>query len=407
MPTRINSSKERLKTVLIDIHLLQNHAPSNLNRDDNGSPKDAVFGGYTRARISSQCLKRSIRRSDVFKEAFAADGLLSNRTRLFPVLLRERLGRLGVPPETVDAISRRAPEFGRESAKGRASDNGEGDAQTDAGAEAVAGGDGQTAQLIFLSDTELDTMAEKLVRLHEEKGPKGFTKMKIDELTRALGSSVPRSVDIAMFGRMTTSAAFEDVQAAVQVAHAISTHRNEEEFDYYTAVDDISGESGAGFIGDTAFNSATYYKYLSVHWEALLDHLGDAEVARRAVQALIEAAALAQPTGKQNSFAAHNLPDLLLVEVRERNLPVSYANAFLKPVRAGQGQSLMEASMDALATYIASVSGVWGIEANRAHISTNRQELPGSRQLDSLRALLEWLPLGSGQLVAADSGATA
>ena len=119
-----------------------------------------------------------------------------------------------------------------------------------------------------------------------------------------------------MFGRMTTSEAFEDVQAAVQVAHALSTNALAQEFDYYTAVDDLSGESGAGMIGDVEFNSSTYYKYLNVHWEQLVKNLGgDAAVARQAVLALLEAAATAQPTGKQNSFAAHSLPDLVLVEV--------------------------------------------------------------------------------------------
>src|SRR5215213_9028321 len=133
-------------------------------------------------------------------------------------------------------------------------------------------------------------MAGELLRFYREKGERNFARAKVDEITRALGTSVPRSVDIAMFGRMTTSAAFEDVQAAVQVAHALSTHRIEQEFDYYTAVDDISGQSGAGFIGDTAFNSATYYKYFSVHWEGLVENLaGDAAVARQAVRALIEA----------------------------------------------------------------------------------------------------------------------
>jgi CRISPR system Cascade subunit CasC len=80
--------------MLIDIHLLQNHAPSNLNRDDTGSPKDAFFGERLRARISSQCLKRSIRRSEVFEAAFRGDRLLAERTQLLPRLLREELGRL-------------------------------------------------------------------------------------------------------------------------------------------------------------------------------------------------------------------------------------------------------------------------------------------------------------------------
>lgn len=381
--------------MLIDVHLLQNHAPSNLNRDDTGSPKDAVFGGFTRARISSQCLKRSIRRSALFREAFGAAGLLSDRTQRLPALLREELERQGTEPAAVNAIVKRAPEFGCESAKGQ--EIGDGDAQDETvsgGVERSTAGDGQTKQLIFLAQGEVSRMADALLRLYREKGEKNFGKAKVDEITRALGTSVPRSVDIAMFGRMTTSAAFEDVQAAVQVAHALSTHRIEQEFDYYTAVDDISGQSGAGFIGDTAFNSATYYKYFSIHWEGLVKNLGgEAVVAGQAVRALIEAAATAQPSGKQNSFAAHNLPDVVLVEVRERNLPVSYANAFLKPVRASGNQSLMEASAQALGEYMGRAIRGYGLTAQRAQFALGDYDLPESLRADSLAELLAWVPL--------------
>ena len=204
-----------------------------------------------------------------------------------------------------------------------------------------------------------------------------------------------------MFGRMTTSAAFSDVQAAVQVAHALSTHRLEQEFDYYTAVDDISGETGAGFIGDTAFNSATYYKYFSVHWEGLVQNLGDTAIAGRGVAALIRAAALAQPSGKQNSFAAHNLPDLVLVEVRERNVPISYANAFLKPVRATREQSLMDRSVAELGNYLERVAAAYGLPSQRAYFTTTEVTVPAATRVSGLSQLIEWLPITSTDLPAA------
>lgn len=369
--------------MLVDIHLLQNHAPSNLNRDDTGAPKDAIFGNAVRARISSQAIKRSVRRSDVFADAFAGTGLLAQRTQRLPGLLRPRLADLGLDADAVDLIVQRSQEIGRESGRDVEKATGEGDPQT--------------KQLIFLAEHEIDDLARKFAALYEELGRKDFEKLKTDEMTRRLGASVPRSVDIAMFGRMTTSAAFEDVQAAVQVAHAISTHRVETEFDYYTAVDDISGEAGAGFIGDTAFNSATYYKYLSVHWEGLVANLGgDTDVASAAVGALIRAVATVNPTGKQNSFAAHNLPDLVLVEVRERNVPVSYANAFLEPVRSRDGKSLMDASVKRLADYMGRVADVYEITGERAWIGTGDWELPGAIHLPRLGALIEWLPLEGG-----------
>ncbi len=379
--------------MLIQIHILQNYAPANLNRDDTGAPKDATFGGYRRGRISSQCLKRSIRRSAIFAEAFAAQELLGVRTKSLPVRLKDELEALGAAKAEVDAILPRLAEIGRESAKGKGEEE-EAKSVTEESGEAAAG---QTKQLIFLGLDELRPMAEKLLAIYRKMGDK-WKKAKIADITKELGSSVPRSVDIAMFGRMTTSEAFEDVQAAVQVAHAISTHTLTEEFDYYTAVDDLSGQTGAGMIGDIEFNSSTYYKYFNVHWDGLVKNLGgDREVARRAVLALIEAAAMAQPSGKQNSFAAFNLPDLILVEVSERNLPVSYANAFLKPVWPNRDATLMEASIDGLSDMVQTMSAVYGLEARRVFLTTTDRKLSAAQQCPSLAKLKEWV---AGQLPA-------
>jgi CRISPR system Cascade subunit CasC len=237
-------------------------------------------------------------------------------------------------------------------------------------------------------------MAEKLLALYEEQGAKKWGKMKIKDITKTLGASLPRSVDVAMFGRMTTSYAFENVQAAVQVAHALSVNALEQEFDYFTAVDDISGESGAGMIGDVEYNSSTYYKYLNIHWEGLCKNLGnDTKVARRAVLALLEAAATAQPSGKQNTFAAHNLPDLVLVEVRKKNLPVSYANAFLEPAHQTRKHTLMDDAVAKLGDYIARIGKTYNLEAMDERTLTAVQDytLPGAEVVPSLSALQEWL----------------
>jgi CRISPR system Cascade subunit CasC len=375
--------------MLIQIHLLQNYAPANLNRDDTGSPKDAMFGGARRGRISSQCLKRSIRKSATFTDAFKQEGLLGVRTKQLPTLIEEELKAMAVEPETVQAIMARVPEIGRESSKGKTEDE---DTSETALAEGEVPTEAETKQLIFLDPDELRPLAEKLLTLYQEHGAKKWAKMKIADITKALGKSLPHSVDIAMFGRMTTSEAFEDVQAAVQVAHALSTNVLTQEFDYYTAVDDLSGESGAGMIGDVEFNSSTYYKYLNVHWEGLVENLGgDTAVARRAVLALVEAAATAQPSGKQNTFAAHSLPDLVLVEVRKKNLPVSYANAFLKPARASGDKSLVDDSVEKLANYMARVSKTFDLNGERAFTAVQDYTLPDAVALPSLPDLQKWL----------------
>lgn len=375
--------------MLIQMHLLQSYAPANLNRDDTGSPKDAVFGGVRRGRISSQCLKRSMRRSAVFEEEFRKDGLLGIRTKLLPDLIARELEGMGVDEQARRAIVARLAEVGRESTKSKTEEesllaNGRGEAETEPESE--------TKQLIFLGQDELRPLAERLLAAYRQHGPGQWAKAKIFDITKALGSSLPRSVDIAMFGRMTTSSAFEDVQAAVQVAHALSTHALVQEFDYYTAVDDISGESGAGMIGDVEFNSCVYYKYLNVHWEGLVRNLGgDTSVASRAVAALLEAAATAQPTGKQNSFASHCLPDFVLVEVSERNLPVSYANAFLKPARATGDESLMDASRRQLGDYLQRLSRRYGLQGKRAFLSTEDCQIEGAEGKDGLVELQNWL----------------
>ncbi len=375
--------------MLIQIHMLQNYAPSNLNRDDTGAPKDAVFGGVKRGRISSQCLKRSIRRSSVFEEAFRGDDLLATRTKTLPKLIGDELQGLGATPEEVEAIVARVPEIGRESTKpNEASDD---KPQSEDGAEAA---EVVTKQLIFVAPNEKRPLAESLLAQYRQ-APAKWRTTKIDDITKGLTKVAPRSVDVAMFGRMTTSAAFEDVQAAVQVAHALSTNALTQEFDYYTAVDDLSGESGAGMIGDIEYNSCTYYKYINAHWEGLAHNLGgDTQVARRAVLALLQAAALAQPTGKQNTFAAQNLPDFVLVEVRDRNLPVSYANAFLKPARQGPNgdPTLMERSIAALEGYADLLRTRYSLESDRrAALCIPPVSLDGLPMQPSLAALGDWL----------------
>lgn len=372
--------------MLIQIHMLQNYSPANLNRDDTGSPKDAVFGGTRRGRISSQCLKRSIRRSAAFAEAFHSENLLAVRTRTLPDLIRKALEAAGADSKEIDEVVKRVPEIGREAAKAKGGEDAEGG---DENSEETAA-ETATKQLVFIGRDEIGPMAEKLLSIYKQQGKK-WAAMKIADITKALGSSMPRSVDIALFGRMTTSAAFEDVYAAAQVAHALSTHSLVQEFDYYTAVDDLSGEAGAGMIGDVEFNSSTYYKYFNIHWEKLVENLGgDAAVARRAVLAFVEASATAQPSGKQNTFAAHNLPDVVLVEVSEKNLPVSYANAFLKPAKASNSQTLIQASAAQLGDYMQKVGKAYGLNAKRAYMAVDGDSLPAETQ-ESLPALQTWL----------------
>lgn len=376
--------------MLIQIHVLQNYAPSNLNRDDTGSPKDAFFGGVRRGRISSQCLKRSIRQSEAFKAAFGKSNLLGLRTRQLPDLVGKELDALGVKEEDKKNILARLVEIGRESTKKSAEEEEQESDEVEAADVELA-----VKQLMFIGKDELRPLAEKLLAVYKKSGADKWNnpkKLPITDITKELGSSVPRSVDISMFGRMTTSSVFDDVNAAVQVAHAISTNALSQEFDYYTAVDDISEDKGAAMIGDVEFNSSTYYKYVNVFWDGLVKNLGgDTEVAKNAVRALLEAAATAQPTGKQNTFAAQNLPDLILVEVSQKNIPVSYANAFMKPARVTGDQSLMDISVKKMAEYAERVGKTYSLQNQRAFTATQEYEMPGAQIQASLADLQNWL----------------
>jgi len=357
--------------MLFEIHVLQNHAPSNLNRDDTGSPKECVFGGYTRARISSQCLKRTVRRSDSFQQALGADGL-ATRTRQLPEEVRKAFKADPALEASAEEAARKASGFGTKEGK----------------EQEAKGGKYLTAQSMFLTGADIAAVVGTLRAAAEGKTPAQFAKLPAKELqTQAQAKGFrPVTVDVALFGRMTTSEAFRDVEAACQVAHALSTHKVDHEFDYFTAVDDLQGadeseqeeDSGADMIGDVEFNSACYYKYFSVDAEGLVDNLtgrrtfhedrSDRSAARavagRALAALLKAAVLTTPTGKQNSFAAHQLPSLILVEARPYPTPVSYANAFVEPARQGKGESLVDASLLQFGRHVTALTDGFNLETS-------------------------------------------
>lgn len=368
--------------MLVEVHMLQNHAPSNLNRDDTGSPKEAVFGGYKRARISSQCLKRSVRRSEIFQERL--EGLVGLRTRSLPELVRQRLLAAGYSAEMAEIGARKASGFG-----------------TDEGTEQKPNRSGyyRTAQTMFLSDADIEAVYEVIRAAAERaKDSAAFEKMPAKDLQKEAEDKGlrPTAVDIALFGRMVTSEAFLDVEAATQFAHALSTHKVDHEFDFYTAVDDLERASddeaagGADMIGDVEFNSACYYKYFNIHVDGLVDNLtgkafkrpvtadDDAaarEIAATAIRSLIEAACRVTPTGKQNSFAAFQLPSLVWVEIREGNLPVSYANGFSRPVDPKSKEGLEKASALALKKECEMLTALYGLEARRRLLLTTHEGL--------------------------------
>lgn len=338
--------------MLYEIHMLKNYPPTNLNRDDTGAPKTCLFGGVMRGRVSSQCLKRSWRTSPSFR-AEIGDENLGIRTRKLPVLVAEKLIAMGVSQEFVDAIQPRLTGIG----------NKEGKETKDGNA---------TAQVIFYAKEDITAVAETVKELLDKcKSVKDVQKLKAKDIQTAVsGADVrPVTLDIALFGRMVTSDAFRDVEASMQVAHAISTNKVSVESDYFTAMDDmLSGSSmdelGAAMIGDVDFNASCYYVYASIDTDALAENLKYAdnadEIVRKAIPALLRAMAFTDPSGKQNSFAGHVLPSVVMVECKEKKIPTSMVNAFVEPV--GKGGDLVRCSAEKLADEVDMTARNFGLE---------------------------------------------
>jgi len=343
----------------IEFHLIQNFAPSNLNRDDTGSPKDAMFGGFRRARVSSQCLKRAIRLEASDKELISKENRSIRTKRLQEILL----DRLPEPKRVFeDAPSRLEVALAAAGLKLK---------------------QGQTEYLLFLAEREvagfaqliedkwenLDITSLKASEGGDKKGKKKVKSALDSDLVKAAKQLLDggKAVDVALFGRMLADLPEVNREASCQVAHAISTHRVDREFDYYTAVDDHSGpsETGAGMIGQVEFNAPTFYRYAVLDVQKLYQNLQqDTDLTLAAVEAFTEAIARAVPTGKQNSFAAHNPPEFIGVSVRHAS-PLNLANAFERPVVARSEQSLTAQSVMRLHDYEKKLTAVYGSEKDR------------------------------------------
>lgn len=308
-------------TNFLQLHLLTFYAPSNLNRDDLGRPKTAIVGGVNRLRVSSQSLKRAWRVSDLFETTFKNH--LAKRTQRLGDDIFKHLLSLGQSKDAAQKITREIlPVFG----KPKPEDD---DAPL------------YTEQLAFIAPEERATafaFAERMAN-----GEKFDAKKQAGEILRQSDTAV----DLAMFGRMLAANPDYNREAAVQVAHAITTHKSTIEDDYYTAVDDLkkpSEDAGAGFVGEAGFGAGLFYLYLCVDQDLLLKNLGgNKELAGMACATLVEAAATIAPGGKQASYASRARASYILAE-RGTTQPRSLAAAFLQPVRETEAEGDMMAA---------------------------------------------------------------
>lgn len=327
--------------MFIELHMIQNFVPSNLNRDDTNNPKDCEFGGHRRARISSQSLKRAIRYEPVFSQTTQAG--IGERTKWMTRPIKKQLVETGHNEEEATAV---ATAFAHAYAGKMDSRKPE-----------------KTSVLLYLSTEEIELIVTSLLQNWEDalSEAQGTSKGKIlDNLVKVIIKETKERTsapDIALYGRMLADKPELNIDAACQVAHAISTHRVNMEMDFYTAVDDLQTSeqdegAGAGMMGFTSFNAACFYRYARVDWRQLVKNLGgDTALAQRTVEGFLRAALDAIPTGKQNSFAAQNPTSLAVAVVREDGKSWNLANAFENPIKAKTGTGLINPSIEALDAY--------------------------------------------------------
>ncbi|MFG2015631.1 type I-E CRISPR-associated protein Cas7/Cse4/CasC [Actinomadura geliboluensis] len=348
---------------IIDLHVLQNVPPSNLNRDDTGTPKTAVYGGVRRARVSSQAWKRATRKS--FHDLLDPSEL-GVRTKRVAELLADRIRGLD---ESIDES--RAWDLAAETVQTATGSKIEVPKRRGAAKDDEPAAAPESKYLMFLSARQLDGLAELAVEGRDNI--KAFFKDKDNKARAKQVANARHSVDIALFGRMVADGADINVDAATQVAHALSVHQVENESDYYTAVDDHKeredDDLGAGMIGTVEFNSATLYRYAALDVDLLRANLGKGlredepvtEPTRRAVEAFVQGFITSMPTGKVNTFGNHTLPDAVVVKMRSSR-PISFVGAFEEPCRKGQdsGGYVQEAAAR-LARYIPEIEAAYGV----------------------------------------------
>jgi len=356
-------------TNFINFHVLISHSPACLNRDDMNMQKDAIFGGKRRVRISSQSLKRAIRKSDYYAQHIGASSLRTINLTALREQLHQQLAdkyEASIIDQTLMLLT----------------------GKKDLEKEEKVTADAVTPWVIG----EIDWFCEQIVKANDEglDDKKIATQLKAD--MAAMHRNLQQGVDVALSGRMATSGLMSElgkVDGAMSIAHAITTHTVESDIDWFTAVDDLQ-EQGSGHLGTQEFSAGVFYRYASLNIRQLQENLGD--VSRE--QVLEIAAHLAHmlatevPNAKQRTFAAFNPADLLMVSFSD--MPISLANAFEKPVKAKEGY--LKPSIAAFHDYFNRVAKGYGLAQSVAEFTLDDMACPeGVTACASLNELKQWI----------------
>lgn len=360
----------------LQLHILTNYPPANLNRDDTGRPKTALMGDVQRLRVSSQSLKRAWRTSSVFRELLPdPDQLIGDRTKRIGLeWVYKQLVEKGVDDQTARAWTK---DIQRTYGEPETSD-------TEPDAELLNG------QLVHVSPFEherlthfVNALAEYLLQAKQDdaviavetairKRDKASDKKKanaalVKELASHLLVKESTAVDIALFGRMLAAVPAYNFEAAVQVAHAVTVHKAAVEDDYFSAVDDLNrDDKGAGHIGERGFGAGLFYQYVCVNRELLAKNLGgdSAALTSPAIAALVNAITKVSPTGMQNSHGSRAFASYVLGE-KGNEQPRSLVQAFLKPVKPHDDGDMLALAVAALERRCSNFDMVYGACASQ------------------------------------------
>ncbi|MBU2009824.1 type I-E CRISPR-associated protein Cas7/Cse4/CasC [Patescibacteria group bacterium] len=371
----------------INFHILISHSPSCLNRDDMNMQKSATFGGKRRVRISSQSLKRTMRKSPYFDKML---GQNSTRTRelnnLFS-LLSKKMGE-HIPKELIEkAISFLADKRDVTIDESRA--------------DAVAPWCYQEVEWFcnqLQTNENIMKLCEEFISItgnsdNDKKKKRSLIKsvyniLEKNEQLQGLYLALENNIDIALHGRMAASGLMKPLDGALAVAHVITTHTVDADIDWFTAVDDLQ-ELGSGHLDTQEFSSGVFYRYASLNISQLQENLGNAprKKALEIASHVLHLMATVVPSAKQQSFAAHNLADLAMVSFSD--IPVSLANAFEEPIKPGPG--FIKPSVKALHEYWQAVHHGYGLNERCAEFAIGHEPPEGITGKKTLENLKTWV----------------
>lgn len=364
-----------MKKNFINFHILISHSPSCLNRDDMNMQKSATFGGKRRVRISSQSLKRTMRKSGYYQQHLGEASIRTKHLSDLKTKLVERLaGRFDA-----DLIQKTLTLLSGKDLK----------------TEVSMDGDAVAPWVV----EEVAWFCDQVKKGEEQKlDDKALTKQ-LKEQSEAMRRSLASGLDIALSGRMATSGLMSElgkVDGALAMSHVITTHAVDADIDWFTAVDDLQ-ELGSGHLDTQEFSSGVFYRYASLNIAQLQENLGNAsrEKALEVASHLLHLMATVVPSAKQQSFAAHNLADMAMVSFSD--LPISLANAFEEPVKAGNGGGFLKPSIKAFHDYWQAVHTGYGLDERCGEFVIADISPTGMKAAKTLEELKTWV-LGNGEV---------